>query len=100
MWTRARRRQTEEAATAGVARQEGILKLPTDLVGRGADRWPHGSSDRCPFGAQAFHGRHGRLQNARQGAAPSGVRRGNDASLWVGEQNRGAVGGERTDGEA
>ena len=79
----------------GEAAQEGVV----DLVAAARDRWADGGGNAGAVGAQPLHRLQRRLGHPGESTLPTGMGGADHAGLLVGEQHRGAIGGENAEGE-
>ena len=93
-------RRIEEVLIYPVLAQEGLGEFGPDFVGPLCDCRADARGNALPLGAQGFHRRDRRVQDAGQGTAPSGVGRGDDPGLGFGEENRHAIGRQNADRQA
>src|SRR5580693_459175 len=89
----------EEAVAGGIFRLKAGNKIGADLIiGLPDHRSDHGA-DVAALGAKPLHGFDRRLDDARERAAPAGMRGADDVGFRVGEENRPAIGGADADGK-
>ena len=84
----------EEAVAARIVVGEAIFEIDADLIAGGRDAGADDGDHAARFGAEGLHGGYGRMDDAVQRALPAGMGRADDPGLGIGQQDRGAVGGE------
>ena len=89
----------EKAARGAVLGGETLDQIGADLVIGLPDHRPDGGADVAARGAEPFHGGDGRLDDARQRAAPAGMRGADHMGFRIGEQDRAAIGRGHADGK-
>src|SRR4029079_13288776 len=89
----------EKGLAGGLLAQEALPIVGANFIGALRNGWAYCRGDALALSAKLLHGGNGRLDDARQRATPAGMRRADDARLAVAEQDRGAICGQRADGE-
>src|SRR5580692_6700719 len=84
-------RRCEEAVARGVFGVKAGNKIGADLVIGLPDHRSDRSADLAAHGAEPFHGIDRGFDHARERAAPTGMGGADDASPWLGEEDRPAI---------
>ena len=94
------RRGNEEQRILRVGLDEALDEFGADFIAWLADQRTDRGDDAAALGAELFHRRDGRFQDAGQRALPAGMRRADHAGLRIDEQDRPAIGGGGADRKA
>src|SRR6185503_16880973 len=76
----------EESGIVRISADEALVKLRADFVGALRDAGADRGANLARGGAEPCHCRNGFFEHASEGAAPTGMRRADDACLGIGEQ--------------
>src|SRR5579862_4153823 len=89
----------EEAVAGRVLGVEAGDEIGADLVIGLPDHRSDDGADMAALGAEPLHGVDRGLDDTRKRAAPPGMGGADDVGLWVGEEDRPAIGGADADGK-